>query len=183
MLKDNRGFTLVEVIVSAGLLALALVGTLMLLLTMLSMWSKGVSGTSANTYAGLAMRELALEIEEGIEATMLDTATDPDSGRTYGTRLQVSFPYYVTSTGNYDRTVQGSTAVYYLSGDTGVESSGTTLWKSVDGNRTRLARNVESVNFFVTNGTLVRINLIGRDVEGGSVSPNFLQQSVKLRNS
>ncbi|HUV04888.1 MAG TPA: hypothetical protein VMX94_07245 [Armatimonadota bacterium] len=183
LLKGQKGFTIIEAVISAALLCMVLVGTLILLVSMLNMWARGASGTSANTYAGLAMRKLVLEIEEGTSAEALDMATDPDTGTVYGTQLQVTFPYYSTSLGAYVRTQPGSTAIYYLSGTTGSESTGTDLWRSVGGTKTKLAKNVESITFVVTNGRLVRINLTGRDVAGGCISPNFLQQSVKLRNS
>ena len=182
-IKTRSGFTLIEVMISAGLLCMALVATLILLTSMLNMWAKGASGTSSNSYAGLAMRKLVLEVEEGRLATMLDMETDPDTGTVYGKRLQVDFPYYSATLGSYIRTQPGNTAIYYLSGPTGNEGAGAYLWKSVGATKTKLAKNVESITFVVTNSTLVRINLTGRDAEGGCISPNFLQQSVKLRNS
>ena len=182
-IKTQSGFTIIEAVISASLLCLALVGTLILLTTMLNMWAKGASGTSANSYAGIAMRKLVLDVEEGKSAEMLDTETDPDTGTLCGRRLRITFPYYSATLGGYVKTQTGVTATYYLSGPTGDESSGTYLWKSVSTTKTKLARNVQSLTFVVTDGTLVRINLTGRDTEGGCISPNFLQQSVKLRNS
>lgn len=172
-LRNNKGFTLVETTIAAGLLSLVLIGTMLLLVTMLTIWSQGASGTSANTYACLAMRKLTLDIEEGKSASVV-------SGR-----LVVAFPHYDSSTGTYTKTQTGATAVYYLSGPTGTETSGslTYLWKSSGGVRRKLASNVAEASFTVTNGVLVRINLKGVDPEQGSITPNYLQQSVKLRNS
>lgn len=170
-LRNQKGTTLVEIIIAAGLLALVLVGTLALLINMLSIWSKGASGTSANAYASLAIRKVALQIEEGKYASV-------DSGK-----LVVAFPYYDESTGDYVRTQTGITATYYLSGETGDESTGTYLWKSVGGAKTRLAKNIESISFNVTSGKLVRITLTGTDQEGGAISPSLVQMSIKLRNS
>ncbi|MGB9587490.1 MAG: hypothetical protein ACPL7O_04855, partial [Armatimonadota bacterium] len=93
---------------------------------------------------------------------------------------QVAFPYFTGT--YYTRTQTGNVATYYLSGPNGTEQTGTYLWKDVGGSRTRLAKNVQEVRFSVTNGVLVRINLTGRDVEGTAISPNYLQQSVRLRN-
>lgn len=171
LIRNRRGTTLIETIIAAGLLAVVLLATLLLLITMLNIWSKGASGTSANSYASLAMRKLVLEIEEGKSATVTNG------------QLVVVFPYYDSSTGDYVKTLPGVTATYYLSGETGNESTGTYLWKSVGVTKTRLARNIESISFSVTSSKLVRITLTGTDQEGGAISPNLMQQSVKLRNS
>ena len=173
-LTTRRGFTIIEVMIAAGLLSLALLGTLALLVNMLNIWCKGASGTSANSYASIAMRKLVTEIEEGMSAT---AGSD-------GQTLTVTFPYRASSTSDYNRAQTGVVVTYYLSGATGSESSGTYLWKSVGATKTRLARNVEiqSLTFSVTSGKLVRITLVGYDREGGAYSPNLIQQSVKLRN-
>ncbi|MGB9587974.1 MAG: prepilin-type N-terminal cleavage/methylation domain-containing protein, partial [Armatimonadota bacterium] len=91
IIKKQHGLTLVEVVIAAGLLSIAVMGSVMILVSTLGMWSKGVSGTSANTYASIAMRKLVLDIEEGTSAVALSMVTDPDTGLTYGTRLQVAF--------------------------------------------------------------------------------------------
>jgi len=170
-LTGRRGVTIIEAVIAAGLLSLVLVVTLSLLANMLGLWSKGASGTSANSHASLAMRKLVLDIEEG------------KSAQVNGSQLVVSFPYYDASAGMYMKALPGDTATYYLSGETGDEPTGDYLWKVVGSTKTRLAKNVESLSFVVTNARLVRINLTGRDVEGGAISPNLVQQSVKLRNS
>jgi len=174
IVRNRKGMTLVETLIAAGLLCLVLVGTVAVMTTTLRIWAKGASGTSANSYASLAMRKLVLEIEEGKVASVV-------SGR-----LVVDFPYYDSGTDDYVRTAPGVTATYYRSGPTGAETSGelTYLWKSVGVTRTRLARNIESISFIVpAPGKLVRITLTGTDREGGAISPNLVQQSVKLRNS
>jgi len=135
-----------------------------------SLWMKGSSGTGANMYASLAMRRLVLDIQEGSSAQVVNG------------NLVVNFPYYSVATGQYIKGLSGVTATYYISGPTGSESSGTYLWKQVGTEKTRLARNVESMVVSVTANKLVRITITGRDQEGGAVSPNLLQQSVKLRN-
>ena len=170
-LRNRKGMTMVEVLISAGLLSVVLIGTLVLLSSTLSIWAKGASGTSANSHASLATRRLVTEIEEGKAATVA-------SGK-----LTVVFPYFDTGTGDYDRAQTGITVNYYLSGTTGSESTGTYLWKSVSTTKTRLATNVESLTFSVTNGKLVRITLTGCDQEGGAISPKTEQISIVLRNS
>lgn len=170
-LLRRKGMTMIEVIIGAVLLSMVLICTLLLLSTMASLWCKGASGTGANSYASLAMRKLVLDVEHGRSAYVS------------GSQLVVTFPYYNPSTGDYEKTVPGVTAAYYLSGATGSEAGGTFLWKSIGAGKTRLAKNVESLSFTVTGSGLIRITLTGRDVEGGAVSPNLIQQSVRLRNS
>ncbi|MCL6519983.1 MAG: hypothetical protein K6T99_09125 [Armatimonadetes bacterium] len=168
--SKRNGMTMLEVLIATGLLSAALISTLGLLNTMLSLWMKGSSGTGANMYASLAMRRLVLDIQEGSSAQVVNG------------NLVVNFPYYSVATGQYIKGLSGVTATYYISGPTGSESSGTYLWKQVGTKKTRLARNVESMVVSVTANKLVRITITGRDQEGGAVSPNLLQQSVKLRN-
>jgi len=163
--------TLIEVVVVTVLLSVVLVATISIQVGMLNVWQKGASGTNANSYAAIAMREMVLEIEEGRSASVSNG------------NLVVSFPHLDTSSGDYVRTQPGITATYYISGEAGTESTGQNLWKSVDGTRTLLAKNVESVVFTVVSGKLVRITLTGTDQEGGAISPKMVQMSVKLRNS
>ena len=170
-LKNRKGMTLIEVIIGAVLLSVVLLGTISIQIGMLNVWQKGASGTNANTYASIAMRRLVLNIEEGSSASVS------------GDDLVVSFPYLDTSTDDYVRTSPGVTATYYLSGETGTEASGQYLWKSVGGNNTLLAKNVESIVYTVVSTKLVRITLTGMDQEGGAITPKLVQMSVKLRNS
>lgn len=170
-LRNRKGMTLLEVIVVATLLSIVLVSTISIQVGMLNVWQKGASGTNAASYASIAMRRLVLEIEEGASASLS------------GDDLVVSFPYLDTSTGDYDRSQTGVTVTYYVSGESGTETTGQNLWKSVNGNRTMLAKNVESVVYSVVSTKLVRITLIGTDQEGGAIAPKMVQMSVKLRNS
>lgn len=174
LLKDRRGISVLELVIASTILCLVLVTTLAIFTTMARSWTKGSSGTNANMYASIAMRKLVLDMEEGKSAV---ASTD-------GSRLTVTFPYRASSTSDYTRDRDGQVVTYYLSGETGLESSGTYLWKMIGTNRSRLARNVElqSLAFSVTNKKLVRITLVGYDQEGGAYSPNLIQQSLKLRN-
>lgn len=169
-LKNRTGMTMVEVLISAGLLSIVLIGTLVLLSSMLNLWAKGASGTAANSHASLATRRLVTEIEEGRTASVANG------------KLTVVFPYLDTGTGDYDRAQSGITADYYLSGNTGSELTGNQMWKSVGTTKTRLAKNVEVLTFSVTNGKLVRLTVTGCDQEGGAISPKTEQISIVLRN-
>ena len=170
-LKNRKGMTLIEVVISAVLLSLVLLGSVTIQVGMLNVWQKGASGTNANTYASIAMRRLVLDIEEGSSVSIS------------GSSLVIAFPYYDTSTGDYVRTSPGVTRTYYLSGENGTEPSGQYLWKTDGTTMTLLAKNVESIVYTVVSTKLVRITLTGTDQEGGAISPKMVQISVKLRNS
>ena len=174
VLNNRRGTTLIETMVAVSLLSMVLLGTVSLLNNMLNIWAKGSSGTTANQTASIAISKMVLEVEEGKSASVLSD------------KLVVVFPYYNTSTGDYDRSVTGKTVTYYLSGETGSESTGTNLWKSVtSGAKTRLARHVDEASFFTMSGgnRAVQIQLRGIDQEGGCISPKTVRVTVKLRNS
>lgn len=170
-LKNRRGTTLLELVVVVGLLSMALLATMSLLSTSLKMWSQGSSGTSSNMYAGLAARRLAKEIEEGRSAAIVNG------------KLAVTFAYQVSAGSDYDTSKTGAVWTYYLSGSTGNEASGASLWKSSTSGKVRLGKNIDSLTFSVVSGKLVRFTLVGRDDVGGAIRPNMVQQSVKLRNS
>lgn len=180
--RKQGGFSLIEVIIAAGILSLAIVVLTLILISSLRMWAKGSSGTAANSYVALAMRKLVLEIEEGQTAVLQNTFVDA-AGVTHGAKLQVAFPYLGGS--DYNKTKAGSVATYYLSGATGTETQGTYLWKLEGTTRTRLARNIklQSLDFVVTKGRLISIKITGFDIEGTANSEDpMIHQCVKLRN-
>ena len=180
--KDQSGFSLIETMVAVSLLTVTMIIMITIMVSMLNMWKNGAGGTSANSNTALATRKLVLDIEEGKSAVMLNTFV-ADDGNTYGNRLQVTFPYYDTTTSSYIKTQNGKIITYYLSGSNGTESTGTYLWKTDGTLKSKLSKNIDTIRFKVTNGNLVGINLKGKDPENGAINPSFLQQSIKLRNS
>ena len=179
IIRKENGFTLLEVIIAGGVLLIVMLLTLNFMSEIVTYWSRGYSGTSANSSAALAMRKLVLEIQEGMVASV----------NTDGTVLTVTFPYRANSTSDYSRGQAGVTATYFFSGKTGTETTGDLiyLWKSVNGTKTLLARNVMRLNstsppFSVTNGKLVRMDFKGQCQEGTAITPNEIQQSIRLRD-
>jgi hypothetical protein len=143
-----------------------------LLIGTLTMWAKGSRGTTANQYACIALNKMTAEIEEGRSASIVDG------------KLVVVFPFYNSSTGDYDRNTAGNVISYYLSGDTGTESTGSNLWKSVEnGAKTRLCKHIEKTEFNTDNPRTVQMTLKGVDREGGQVQPTTVRVTIKLRNS
>lgn len=178
-LKNEKGFTLFELVISSGLLLVVLVILLSFMSSVMNYWSKGFSGTSANSSAALAMRKLVLDVQEGMNS----------SASTDGNTLTVTFPYRASSTGDYVRGQSGVVARYYFSGKTGSETSGNLsyLWKSVGYGKTLIGKNVMRVDstkppFSVTNNKLIRVDFKGQCQEGTAITPNEIQQSIKLRN-
>lgn len=171
---------MLETMISVGILSLVLIVILALFTTMLRIWASGSSGVSSNTYASLAMRKLVLEMQEGRSASILNG----------GEKLVVVFPYRSSSNSDYNKKVTGDTVTFYLSGDTGSESTGTNLWKLVGTTKTKLAKNITAITepstipmFAVENGKMVRIAIRGADPTGNAINPNEIRQSVKLRNN
>lgn len=174
LMRRRDGFSLIEVMVASGLLVIVLVGTVALFASTSRLWRIGTSGTTANMYGSLAMRKIVTEMQEGQSAYV-------ENGH-----LFVQFPYYDSYSGSYQRTATGDLVEYYLSGDNGTESpvqnGDNTLWKRVDGSPTRLASNLRSFEFSVTEATMVRLAIRGVESENAGIDPDLIQQSVSLRN-
>lgn len=178
-LANNKGYTLVELVIASGLLLIVVLVSLSLLSSVIKYWSAGYSGTSANSYAAVAMRKLVLDVQEGMSA----------SASADGNTLTVTFPYRASSTSDYVKGQPGAVVTYYFSGPTGTETTGdlTYLWKSVGGVKTMFARNVMQVStgvlpFTVTNNRLIRVDIKGQCQEGTAITPNEIQESIRLRN-
>jgi type II secretory pathway pseudopilin PulG len=179
IIKSNKGFTILETVFAATLMLVLITVMLSLFTSILNYWTTGSSGTNANSAAALAMRAIVLDIMEG------RSATAPTNGST----LTVSFPYLASSTSDYNKAQPGAVATYYFSGPTGVETTGTLtyLWKSVGSAKTLLGRDVMPMDsqtpvFQVVNNKVI-LHFKGQCQEGAAVSPNEIEQSVKLRNS
>lgn len=172
LIKSKRGFTLLETMITVGLLSIVLIGSIGLLTTMLKLWSQGSSGTSSNMYASIAARRLVRDIEEGRSATLVNG------------KLVVKFPYQTSANSDYSATVNGNSYTFYLSGITGTEATGTYLWKLRNADhRYLIGKNIKSLTVTLPSTKLVRFTLVGSDVVGGAVNPNTIQISVLLRNS
>lgn len=162
----KKGTTLIETLIAATLLAAVIAGVLVILTSMLQMWSSGSDQASGNMYGSVAMQKLAIDIQEGHSAQVSEGY------------LIVNFPVK-DAYGNYTDNPNGSTAYYYLSGDSGsIDAAGTNLWKYVGGNRTILAKNVENISFSSSDGRLVHITIKAV----GTPEGKEILQSVKLRN-
>ncbi|MHB1000979.1 MAG: hypothetical protein ACYC27_17185 [Armatimonadota bacterium] len=177
IMKNNKGISLLEIIVTVGLLSMVIIGTLSVFTLSLGLWTDGSIRTSKNMYASIAIRKLALQIEEGRSATINADAN----------KLSVTFPYRASATSDYDVNQTGVTYNYYLSGPNGTETTGTYLWRSTGTagtNKVRLARNIIMLDFSSTTSKLVTIKLEGydnNDIEDDKPFEIYLR--IKLRNS
>ncbi|HEY3298522.1 MAG TPA: hypothetical protein VGK34_07695 [Armatimonadota bacterium] len=179
IIKSRKGYTLLETIIAATLMLVVFTVTLTLFGSVVKYWTKGFSGTNANSAAALAMRKVVQDIIEGQTAT---AATD-------GSTLTVTFPYRASTTSDYNKGVVGVTATYYFSGKTGTETSGTKtyMWKVVGSTRTMIGKDVMPMDantpvFQVVNNKVI-IHFKGQCQEGAAISPNEIQQTIRLRNS
>lgn len=172
--RTQRGYSLVEVIVATGLLCLVILGTVTLFSSTCRLWRVGTSGTSANMYGSLAMRKLVTEVQEGRIAYAV------------GDHLFVQFPYYDSSSGTYQRNVNGPLVEYYLSGETGTEAPSAdgenVLWKKVGTDQTRMIAHLHRFEFDLQSSTLVQLKIWGLQSENASINPDLVQQRVSLRN-
>jgi hypothetical protein len=179
-LKSNKGFTLLEMVIAVASMLMAMTVMFSMFAGIIRYWTLGFSATCANSDAAIAMRALVADMQEGSSAVISNG----------GNTLTVTFSYRPNSNSDYTRGQPGDVATYYFSGPTGQETTGsmTYLWKSVGATRTLLGKNVMPVDastpvFSITTTRLVQINFKGQEQEGAVVSPNLIQQSVRLRNS
>ncbi len=106
---NNRGMTLIEVVMTAGILALLGAGLLTMLTQSLRGWSSGTGDEAANSAATTALQRLAYDIREGRSATVVSShlivtfpkaITDPTTGeQAYDPILNdpVTRSYYVSN--------------------------------------------------------------------------------------
>ncbi|MHB1458358.1 MAG: PulJ/GspJ family protein [Armatimonadota bacterium] len=171
-LKNERGVTLLEMMVAVGLLSIVFLGSMSLLSTMLKLWSQGSSGTSSNMYTSVAARRIVRDIQEGRSATIVNG------------NLVVKFPFQATINSDYSAPNNGNIYTFYLSGPTGVETTGTYLWKKRNSDRLYLiGKNIIKLTVTLPNTKLVMFTIEGNDIIGGVTDQkSTIHTSVVLRN-
>ena len=121
-LGNNRGMTLLEIVVAMGILTLLGVGLLTILMQSLRGWAGGAGNEAANSTATTALNRLTYDIREARSAvvssgqlivTFPAVLTDPDTNeQIYDSTLNNPVPrsYYVTG-GNLVRNVGGTISI------------------------------------------------------------------------
>lgn len=128
---NNRGFTLVEVLAAASVMAIVLTCTVSMLVMALRSGRSETSQVGTDNNAVIAMGDIVAKVKEAKSFSILDS----------GHRLSVVWPSVIHPTNGwpdyYDRTATPDTAnpwMYYLSDKTGVVGvAGTYLWRTRNG--------------------------------------------------
>lgn len=162
--RCRRGMSLVEAVIASGLFMSMVAGLVALFVTSATAWSANSSQMMADSSASTALQLLAQEVRTGLRA----------STNSAGTQLTI-IPPRVNTEGDYDRFVEGSPLVYYV--------SGATLCRQTSSNVvTVLARRVNSATFRV-QGTDVTIQITTRQQVGSKPKETTLTTHVSLRNT
>jgi len=164
--RNNKGSTLIEVMMSAAMIATISVVLVALLIHALSGWSSGASHDFANSQATIAMQKLCNEIRDARTATVSSGVltvvfpkrnTDPDTGEVV-----------------YDLSANDPvTRSYYVSDNK--------LYRSVSGDNSVVTSDVSSV-VFGSSGPRVTITLTAQQHIGKSTSEQQIISTVALRN-
>lgn len=167
LLLDRRGVTLIEVMVTVGILSLVTAGLVSMLMQSLRGWSSGTSGGTSTAKGTFAIQRLASDIRDAKSAVV-------SSGR-----LVVTFPSLVEdpSTGEqiYDLSSDDPvTRSYYVSDGNLVRTAG--------GTTVILCRGVTSASFHAWGGTVTVTTLTGSDCDGTHTATQEMTGSIALRN-
>lgn len=176
-LKNKRGFTTVEVLTVASILA-------MLAGVICSTWIAVVrtyDGVTTETYtstdAVTAMQKIVSDVREAKSVQLMDSST----------RLRVQFPV-MDAQGCYDRHTAdpNNTVDYYLANSTGaIGTTGTYLWRnrSNDAEKRVIARDVKSILFEADTARSVKITVTASNPSvAGDKQTELTQRVVYLRN-
>jgi prepilin-type N-terminal cleavage/methylation domain-containing protein len=176
MLRNRRGFTLVELMTSVGIMAFVTIcGFAVLLSTMRSYDSITVQAYS-DSDAVVAMQKIVSDLREAKSYAILSS----------GTRLQLTYPI-TTANGYYNRQVADPTNTidYYLSDNTGsLTRTGTYLWRNPSKGGSRIvARNIQAVRYTIDTSRSVQITVDARNTgSSGSKTTYLTERVVYLRN-
>lgn len=169
LLRNSRGMTLLEILVSLGILSLAGASLVAVLGSSMEGWSSGTSSDEATSQATLALQRLSNEIRDGRLAQISSGA------------LVVTFPRSIADPGTglvtYDKSTDDpNPRTYYVSGDGN-------LMRSYQGVTTVLFRGISAAQFVPTpTGDSVRVTLTGHQKVGKSDREHEVTGRIALRN-
>jgi prepilin-type N-terminal cleavage/methylation domain-containing protein len=174
-LKNNRGYTMIEMMTVLGLFGGICSGTMAMMISGL----KSSNGSCVKAYtdadAVSAMTTLVQDVREAKSVTILDG----------GDRLNI-VPPVRTSDNYYDRSTPDTTnqIQYYLSDSTGtIGKTGTWLWRTCAGRSGVVKRTVSNLLFEQDTAMSVKITI---DTSGasadGTKQTELTQRVVYLRN-
>lgn len=148
-IRSRPGFTVLEVMVAAGIFMLIFAGGYTLLDTSMKSFRRTRAQTNSDVDAAvLSMQRMVDEIREAKTVTVLNPGLP--ANQPSGTRMQLIYPL-LGADGHYDRMTAdpASLVEYYQSDSTGAYGqAGTWLWrKTFGGTPTCVCRNIESLTF------------------------------------
>jgi len=159
--RGRRGVTLAEVVVTAALLTSVLTALVALSTSSSKEWARSSAQLEADSGASLALQRLAVEIRDGIAASMQSGA------------LEVVMPA-VNAEGDYNRYLNGQTNQYYV-------QDGVLYRDPVGAPPTALASGLTDHQFVVA-GSEVRLSLTAQATEGTESAETTYATHVYLRN-
>jgi hypothetical protein len=156
-IRSRPGFTVLEVMVAAGIFMMIFAGGYTLLDTSLKSFRRTRAQTNSDVDAAvLSMQRMVDEVREAKTVTVLNP------GPTSGSRMQLIYPL-LGADGHYDRMIAdpASLVEYYQSDSTGAYGqTGTWLWRKVlGGTPACVCRNIESLVFTSDSPHTVRITV------------------------
>lgn len=165
-MRNKRGMTLIEAVVTASILSMVTVTLVALLMQSMRGWTSGTHNDTAASQVTVAMQKLCNDIRDARSASI-------SSGR-----LVVTFPTTLTdtSTGETVYDLSSNSAVtrsYYISNGN--------LVRNVGGVVTVLGKGITSASFGASGGT-VSVTLAWTARAGSSCATRQLTGRVSLRN-
>jgi len=172
----DKGYTLIEVLVTAGIMSMISLTCMSLLVGAMSSYDSTAGQTYADSDAVLAMQRIVSDVREAKSFNILAN----------GRRLRLKFPRTLPQ-GYYDRREvdTGNQIDFYLSDSTGVPGhTGTYLWRGKDNNdRMRVAKNISNLLFESDTTRSVRITVVSRHESAkGERTTSLTERVVYLRN-
>ncbi len=186
-LLDNRsGFSMIEVLVVAGVMTLVGFGAVSIMLGAVGCFDNTTTQTFTDSNAVLAMQKIVSDVREAKTVT-IQTKSGLLVTEGPGPRLSVGFPGLVEGEEYYDRhTTDAAKQIdYYLSDSTGSPTSnGTWLYRvRADGTSEVLKKDISELLFQQDTSRSVRITIVAlNQAASGPKETQLTQRVVYLRN-
>lgn len=180
ILRNRKGFTILEVIIVTGIMSLITLACMSLLIMSMKSFESTTVQTYSDSDAVIALQKIVMDVREAKSFKLLGE----------GDRLRLAFPKK-NEDGYYDRGIENpdSQIDYYLSDEMGVPGhEGTYLWQGKSNDRRIVARNISSVTFEqfpegVDNPNSIRITVVSsNNTSSGPKTTSLTQRVVYLRN-
>lgn len=180
--KRRSGFTLIEVVISTGIMAMVMGCTAAMMIATMKCYDSASARTFTDCDAATAMQMIVTDIREANEVKFIAN----------GNRLRI-IPPEITEEGYYNRYKPDPAHQYdyYLSDSTGVPGhDGTWLWRGKDNDRKPVKRNVVALEFksdcVTASGKIISVKITvvtETNTPTGKKRTELTERVVYLRNS